>query len=53
MDYIIKICEYLHICIVMQDDFEQCTVETCYNEDLGTMQITLVYQVSGYIRVKT
>ena len=28
------------------------TVEPCYNEDLGTMKITLLYQVSHYIRVK-
>ena len=28
------------------------TVETRYNEDLGTMKITLLYQVSHYIRVK-
>ena len=29
------------------------TVEPRYNEDLGTMKITLLYQVSHYIRVKT
>ena len=29
-----------------------CTVEPRYNEDLGTMKITLLYQVSHYIRVK-
>ena len=29
------------------------TVEPLYNEDLGTMKITLLYQVSCYIRVKT
>ena len=28
------------------------TVEPCYNEELGTMKITLLYQVSCYIRVK-
>ena len=28
MDYIIKICEYLHICIVMQNDFEQMYIGT-------------------------
>ena len=28
-----------------------CTVEPRYNEVLGTMQITLLYQVSHYIRV--
>ena len=27
------------------------TLEPCYNEDLGTMKITLLYQVS-HIRVK-
>ena len=30
----------------------QCTVEPRYNEDHGTMKITLLYQVSHYIRVK-
>ena len=29
-----------------------CTVEPLYNEVLGTMKITLLYQVSHYIRVK-
>ena len=29
------------------------TVEPHYNEVLGTMKITLLYQVSYYIRVKT
>ena len=28
------------------------TVEPLYNEDLGSMKITLLYQVSCYIRVK-
>ena len=28
------------------------TVEPRYNEDLGTMKITLLYQVSHYIREK-
>ena len=28
-----------------------CTVEPHYNEDLGTMKITLLYQVFHYIRV--
>ena len=28
------------------------TVEPRYNKDLGTMKITLLYQVSHYIRVK-
>ena len=30
----------------------RCTVEPRYNEVLGTMKITLLYQVSHYIRVK-
>ena len=29
-----------------------CTVEPCYNKDLGTMKITLLYQVSHHIRVR-
>ena len=29
------------------------TVEPRYNEVLGTMKISLLYQVSHYIRVKT
>ena len=29
-----------------------CTVEPRYNEVVGTMKITLLYQVSHYIRVK-
>ena len=28
------------------------TVEPRYNEDIGTMKITFLYQVSHYIRVK-
>ena len=28
------------------------TVEPCYNEVLGTMKITLLYQLSHYIRVE-
>ena len=32
--------------------FLASTVEPRYNEDLGTMKITLLYQVSHYIRVK-
>ena len=31
---------------------EHSTVEPLYNEVLGTMKITLLYQVSHYIRVK-
>ena len=32
--------------------FNHSTVEPLYNEVLGTMKITLLYQVSHYIRVK-
>ena len=32
--------------------FYTCTVEPRYNEVLGTMKITLLYQVFHYIRVK-
>ena len=32
--------------------FERSTVEPYYNEVLGTMKITLLYQVSHYITVK-
>ena len=39
-----ELCMYRHTCT--------CTVEPHYNEDLGTMKITLLYQVSRYIRVK-
>ena len=28
------------------------TVEPCYNEDFGTMKLTLLYQVSHYTRVE-
>ena len=28
------------------------TMEPCYNEDFGTMKMTLLYQVSCHIRVK-
>ena len=31
-------------------NFYTCTVEPLYNEVLGTMKITLLYQVSHYIR---
>ena len=34
------------------DHHKISTVEPHYNEDLGTMEITLLYQVSPYIRVK-
>ena len=36
----------------MQSRINQNTVEPLYNEVLGTMKITLLYQVSRYIRVK-
>ena len=36
------------LCGILSD----CTVEPRYNEVLGTMKITLLYQVSNYIRVK-
>ena len=29
-----------------------CTVEPLYNDVLGTMKITLLYQVSHYIKIK-
>ena len=39
---------------VLSDEIKICyTVEPLYNEVLGTMKITLLYQVSHYIRVKT
>ena len=33
-------------------NINETTVEPLYNEVLGTMKITLLYQVSRYIRVK-
>ena len=38
----------MHLCTL----FGSYTVEPHYNEVLGTMNITLLYQVSHYIRVK-
>ena len=38
--------------LFIQDFFQHGTVEPLYNEVLGTMKITLLYQVSCYIRVK-
>ena len=35
-----------------EDEKKASTVEPLYNEVLGTMKITLLYQVSHYIRVK-
>ena len=37
---------------VLPWDTSQYTVEPCYYEALGAMKITLLYQVSCYIRVK-
>ena len=34
------------------ESYYRYTVEPRYNEGLGTMKITLLYQVSHYIRVK-
>ena len=40
-------------CWIIYVQFQTCsTVEPLYNEVLGTMKITLLYQVSRYIRVK-
>ena len=36
----------------LESDEMHSTVEPRYNEVLGTMKITLLYQVSHYIRVK-
>ena len=57
--------EHLVLNLILEDSFHgQCqacqqlknigrnTVEPLYNEVLGTMKITLLYQVSHYIRVK-
>ena len=45
---------YLHAMIIhiKMINPQFCTVEPRYNEVLGTMKITLLYQVSHYIRVK-
>ena len=37
---------------ILQGLENECTVEPRYNEVLGTMKITLLFQVSHYIRVK-
>ena len=44
----IYIMAFVHVCIFML----LYTVEPRYNEVLGTMKLTLLYQVSHYIRVK-
>ena len=41
-----------HFVIFLEIHVFQITVEPRYNEVLGTMKITLLYQVSCYIRVK-
>ena len=48
-------CKFKHSpvrCIIDDMYTELSTVEPHYNEVLGTMQITLLYQVSHYIWVK-
>ena len=42
----------LHEACTHLSNHGQCTVEPRYNEVLGTVKITLLYQVSHYIRVK-
>ena len=42
----------LHVSTCSNEDYNTSTVEPRYNEDLGTMKITLLYQVYHYIRVK-
>ena len=42
----------LTLCVVYCVVCHTITVEPRYNEVLGTMKITLLYQVSHYIRVK-
>ena len=44
--------EILIVVLVWTKAWEEITVEPLYNEVLGTMKITLLYQVSRYIRVK-
>ena len=43
---------FLDSCLHNQIREFYTTVEPLYNEVLGTMKITLLYQVSHYIRVK-
>ena len=57
LDYMYTICIHSHIHRRMLHTFthvqkRSSTVEPLYNEVLGTMKITLLYQVSHYIRVK-
>ena len=60
MNDVQQMCQCVLICVCMHNvfshyvqlQFPDTTVEPCYNEDLGTMKITLLYQVSHYIRVK-
>ena len=42
----------IHTCTVWVPFSDTCTVKPRYNEVLGTIKITLLYQVSHYIRVK-
>ena len=45
---------YMYVAVITFniDQSSHDTVEPRYNEVLGTMKITLLYQVSHYIRVK-
>ena len=45
-----KFCKKANFPVILMTDID--TVEPRYNEVLGTMKITLLYQVSHYIRVK-
>ena len=51
-----KQIQHVHVENVTYRNFNKnyynSTVEPLYNEVLGTMKITLLYQVSRYIRVK-
>ena len=49
---IILITHVISVVICYLAGFISSTVEPLYNEVLGTMKITLLYQVSHYIRVK-
>ena len=42
---------HVYECVIIALMFQHITVEPFYNEDLGTMKATLLYQVSHYIRV--
>ena len=47
-----SMCMYL-LPMTLGKKIKNCTVEPRYNKVLGTMNITLLYQVSHYIRVQT